>query len=282
MRGEIFVIDASPYGRVLLSHSLTYCDDRVTGRDVFCGGSFAGEEAVAIALRQGVKAVIAHDGGVGKGRAGIAGLALAERHGVPAAAVATLSARVSDAKSLYDGVLSHVNAVARQYGVAPGQAVHAAAWALLQAPPGRAIAIPPPPGGPVRVLEESPAGRIVAIWRSSLLAIPCPGDVLILGSHLSGQVARHVLALHPRGVIANDIGRAKDDSAIAGLPVLERAGIAAAVVGTLTARPGDPLSTWVDGVISAHNATAAALGVHPGMAARAAGWRLLERGQEQR
>jgi hypothetical protein len=275
MRGEIFVIDSSPYGRVLLSHSLTHCDDRVTGRDVFCGGSFAGEEAIAIVLRQGVKAVIAHDGGVGKDSAGIAGLALAERHGVPAAAVATFSARVSDAKSLYDGVLSHVNAVARGYGVLLGQAVHTAAWALLQAPPGRAIAIPPSPGDQMHILEERIAGRVVAIWRASLLTSSHPRDVLILGSHLSDLVARQVLVLHPRGVIANDIGCAKDNSAIAGLPLLEQAGIPAATVATLTARPGDALSTWFDGVISAHNAVAAEAGVRTGMAAQEAARKMM-------
>ena len=277
MKGEIVVIDTTPYGRVLVSDSLTHCDDRINARDVFCGGSFAGEEAVAIALRQGVKAVIAHDGGIGKDQAGIGGLALAQRHGVPAAAVATMSARVSDARSLYDGVLSYVNDAARGHGIAPGQAVHTAAWALLKATPGRPIPVPPAAGDELRVLVPGSDGNIVAIWRSSLVTGQHPRDVFCLGSHLSDLVGRQVSAILPRGVIANDVGRAKDDSGIAGLPLLNGVGIPAATVGTLSARPGDALSTYHDGVISACNALAGAAGVRVGMAAKEAAQKLLER-----
>lgn len=277
MRGEIFVIDTSPYGRVLLSHSLTFCDDRVNARDVFCGGSFAGEEAVAIALRQGVKAVIAHDGGVGKDGAGISGLALAQQHGVPAAAVETMSARVSDAKSLYDGVLSHVNDTARAHGITPGMGVHTAAWTLLHAPPGRPIPVPPAAGDELRVLVPGSAGNIVAIWRASLVQGQHPRDVFVLGSHLSDLVFSQVSAFMPRAVIANDVGRAKDDSGIAGLLLLNGVGVGAATVGTMTARPGDALSTYHEGIISAHNAIAGAAGVRVGMPAQEAAQRMVER-----
>jgi hypothetical protein len=282
MRGEILVIDTSPYGRVLVSESLTYCDDRVNARDVYCGGSFAGAEAVAITLRQGVKAVIAHDGGIGKDNAGISGLALAQQHGVPAAAVATMSARVSDGKSLYDGVLSHVNDAARQFGIAPGQAVHTAAWTLLQCPPGRPIAVPPSPQDELRVVVQGAGGNIVAIWRSSLVKGQHPHDVFMLGSHMSELVFRQVSAFMPRGVIANDVGRAKDDSGIAGLPLLATVGVAAAAVGTMTARAGDALSTYHDGIVSVVNTIAASAGVRVGMPAKEAAQTMLEREPERK
>jgi hypothetical protein len=228
-----------------------------------------------------VKAVIAHDGGGGKDQAGISGLALAQHYGVPAAAVATMSARVSDAKSLYDGVLSFVNDAARAHGVSPGQAVHTAAWTLLQTPPGRPHPVPPSPEDELRVLVRGTQGSIVAIWRSSLVRGQHPRDVFLLGSHMSALVFRQVSAFMPRGVIANDVGRAKDDSGIAGLPLLAGVGVAAATVGCMSARAGDALSTWNDGVISAANTVAEAAGVRAGMPAKEAAQAMLERVPER-
>ena len=55
---------------------------------------------------------------------------------------------------------------------------------------------------------------------------------------------------------------------IAGLPMLQDAGIPAAAVGAMSARIGDGLSTYHDGVISALNALAHTRGVREGMRAR--------------
>jgi hypothetical protein len=58
-----------------------------------------------------------------------------------------------------------------------------------------------------------------------------------------------------------------DDSGIEGLGLLEQHGIAAAAVSTDSARIGDALSTFNDGVISAANAIAQRKGVREGMKA---------------
>jgi hypothetical protein len=58
-----------------------------------------------------------------------------------------------------------------------------------------------------------------------------------------------------------------DDSGIEGLGALEQHGIAAAAVSTDSARIGDALSTFNDGVISAANAIAQRKGVREGMKA---------------
>ena len=58
-----------------------------------------------------------------------------------------------------------------------------------------------------------------------------------------------------------------DDSGIEGLGVLEEHGIAAAAVSTNSARIGDALSTFNDGVISVTNAIAQLKGVREGMKA---------------
>jgi hypothetical protein len=60
------------------------------------------------------------------------------------------------------------------------------------------------------------------------------------------------------------------DSGIEGLAVLDGHGMAAAAVSTESARIGDALSTYNDGVISAVNSVAEAKGVRVGMRAAAA------------
>jgi len=275
VKGEVFVVDQGAYGRVLIADSLTYCDDRANARDVFVGASFAGASPVAVALRAGVKAVIAHACGVGKDDAGIAGLELAQRFGVPAAAVETMSARVSDARSLYDGIIGHANAAALRYGVKPGMATHTAAWALLAAPPGRPAEITGLPGDEVRELYRGGQGGIYGAWSLSLVEGKRPGDVFCAGSHSGAVMCRYALQAGPKAVIANDGGRAKDDSAIAGLPMLDRVAMPAAAVAAASARIGDPRSTYEEGVLSAVNAAAAAAGLRVGMSARAAAHLLL-------
>jgi hypothetical protein len=73
------------------------------------------------------------------------------------------------------------------------------------------------------------------------------------------------LRIQPRALICNDAGRGLDDSGIAGLALLDDASVPGATVGTESARIGDPLSTYYDGVISYENIHAHACGVRVGM-----------------
>jgi hypothetical protein len=84
-----------------------------------------------------------------------------------------------------------------------------------------------------------------------------------------------LLARPPRAVVFNDGGRAKDDSGVEALAVLERRRVAAATVDARSAAIGDPVSTYEDGVVSAVNAIARRAGVRVGQPARAAARRLL-------
>ena len=64
-----------------------------------------------------MRGLLAHDAGVGRDGAGVSGLALAERLGVPAATVAAHSARIGDGESVYaDGLVSHANRLAVSCG----------------------------------------------------------------------------------------------------------------------------------------------------------------------
>lgn len=277
--GALWTAHEDVRGRVVVTDSLTFCDARVGPRDVVVTGSFAGTLAFGLALERGVRGLVAHAAGVGRDRAGIAGLALAEGLGIPAAAVDTMSARLGEGWSVYaEGVVACANAPAAALGVHPGVTAREAAQRLLGAPEGR----PWPGAGPVdreaRVLLETPRGRVVAVGSVSFAGPHHRGDVLCAGSHGGRVNARPVLEVRPRGVLFNDGGLARDRSGVSGLPLLDAAGIPAAAVGTLSARIGDPVSTFETGVISVANAVAVRYGVRPGQEAREAARLLLERG----
>ena len=100
-------IDHDPRGRIVVLDSITRCAGNVGARDVIVVGSFGGAPSLGFALEIGVRGLLAHDAGVGRDGAGVSGLALAERLGVPAATVAAHSARIGDGDSVYaDGLVS--------------------------------------------------------------------------------------------------------------------------------------------------------------------------------
>jgi len=236
-------------------------------------GSFAGALSLGFALEVGVRGLIAHDAGVGRDGAGVSGLPLADRLGVPAAAVAARSARIGDGESIYgDGVVSHVNALAAALGVVPGQKAADAAHAMLAAPPG-AASPEPIVDRSQRVVLDTPDGRIVLV-DSMLFASPANhNDVMCCGSHGGRVNMARALEIRPRGALFSDGGGAREGSGVNGLPLLDAAEVAAATVDAMRARIGDPASTWADGVISAVNDTArrarVVVGQPAGAAARA-------------
>lgn len=264
----------TPDGRVIVTDSLTYCDARVSGRDVIVGGSFAGAAAFALAYEHGVRALIAHAAGVGKDRAGISGLADAERRGLPAAAVETMSARIGDGDSVWaEGVVAYANAPARALGVTIGMPAATAAPRLLAAPVGTAV--PGATDRSQRVALETSAGRVMLMMSASFVTRDNASDVICAGSHGGRVNARPVVACAPRAVIVHDGGMARDGSGISGLAMLDDAGIGAMAVACASARIGDPESTWATGALSAVNRTAARAGVVVGMTVQEAARRLL-------
>ena len=90
------------------------------------------------------------------------------------------------------------------------------------------------------------------------------GAVVVTGSHGGLSAARYAAAYRPALVVFNDAGVGKDEAGVAGLALLERAGVAAVAVGAASARIGEAADTWTSGVISRVNAPAAALGFRAG------------------
>ncbi len=266
-------------GRILTADSMTYFDERVGASDVIVAGSYAARVTFGWALRLGVKAAIAHAAGVGKDDAGISGLALAAEHGMPAAACDTMSARLADGASVYDGIIGHANGPARALGVATGQPVAEAARRMLDASSGKKTVIEEMVDNQIYTLEETPKGNIRASWGIPVLRSirePRPRDVFVQASHCGLTLSAHVIPLRLKGVIANDAGRGMDDSGIASFPLLAAEGIAAAAVDAMSARIGDVMSIWNDGIVSAANDVARARGVRPGMTTKEAARRMLE------
>ena len=110
-------------GRVVLMDSITKVTPDDNGSIVVCashGGASSGEFALEVPL----KLVVFNDAGVGKDDAGIAALEMLQDRGVAGATVAHTSGRIGDSLDMWEnGVLSHVNAKARELGLADGARV---------------------------------------------------------------------------------------------------------------------------------------------------------------
>jgi uncharacterized protein YunC (DUF1805 family) len=269
--------DGGPRGRIFVGNSLTSYDEGEFVGDVLLGASFAGAPTGAIPLRRGAKGWIAHEAGPGKDEAGVAGLPLSDRFGVPAAAIATMEARLSGGRSLLTGRVSRANDSAQAIGVRPGMRGEEAARVMLNS---EIVGVPRDLSGLVNeetiIVTDDPRGRIYACWSFSRVQNATSSDVFCVASHGAKLMALYALRIRPKGLICNDAGKGLDDTGIEGLPMLDPHGIAAATVSTDSARIGDPLSTYQDGLLSALNDTAKSLGLRVGMPAREAAQRMLQ------
>ncbi len=103
------------------------------------------------------------------------------------------------------------------------------------------------------------------------------GQVVVTGSHGGVSAAHYALRYRPLLVVFNDAGIGKDEAGVAGLGILEEAGLAAVAVAHTSARIGEARDTWESGVISRANAPARALGLEPGLSVQEAVGRLAQR-----
>ena len=270
-RGKLLVVHEDASGRIVAFDSSSYLDPHPTGpTDVIVVGSYCGTRILAPMFTRGVKAVIATDAGIGKDDAGISGLKHGEQIGVPVATIAAMSAETSNGRSTLLGEISRANAQARALGVAPGMVAYEAAARLAEASSGKPI--PTPLGAeeaPV-VVEETARGRIWATPGTTAIKDQIPNDVICSGANSSRVFSDGVLRMAAKGAIANDAGIAKNNTAVEGVKLLGERGIPAAAAATMSARLGEGLSTWNDGIISVVNPVAAARGVKVGMSAKEA------------
>ena len=129
------------------------------------------------------------------------------------------------------------------------------------------------------VVHTSPAGRgRVCAMDSAYHVDPANRgrDVCVNSSYCGVLPARFIAEAAPRGAIGMDCGIGPEGSAIAGLWYLEALGIPAAVADVMSARLGDGVHLYRNGVISFCNQPAADCGVRPGMAVAEAAGLMLE------
>lgn len=275
------VVLEAPRGRVVTLDSARYVDSRNRDRDVVVAASYLGILPARLMAPHHPRAVVGHDASIGKDGAGIQGLGYLEALGIPAAAADGASAELGNGRDLYEhGVVSRCNILAERCGVERGMAIRAAASLMLDRDPGSVE-----PGTRVRreVVEEGPGGRRVVVTDSIVFALPedTGRNVLVTAGHTGRSGARFLLEVSPWGFICSDGGRARNDSGIAGLAIVDGTGLAGASVDAATAVIGDGFSSYYDGVISACNHSAQRRGVVVGQTAREAAHHLLVGGSEQ-
>jgi hypothetical protein len=253
---------------IIVRDSVTLLDDQATGA-VVVSGSHGGIVAAQFAAAAGVDGVLFNDAGVGKERAGIAGLQFVEQYGIAAAAVDHRSARIGDGEDCRTcGVISFANRWALEAGVQIGSTAAQAAdlMALWRNGPSKNKARPPSPAErPPSVLQDK-WPFVLAVDSVSQVNWTMAGSLILGGSH-GGIVNGRAIKAPVRAAFFNDAGGGKDGAGVSRLPALDVCGIPAATVSAMSARIGDGRDTYANGTISHANASARALGLHPNQSA---------------
>ena len=252
---------------VLIADSITRVAGDAGGA-VVVNGSHGGIYAAYVAAKLRVAAAVFNDAGVGRDRAGIAGLDYLGELGIPAAAVGHDTARIGDGSDMMmRGMITHANTAAVALGCDPGMTCREAAAALQQASPsGREP--PPELEAAFLLIAEPPA--VWALDSASLVGAEQVGAIVVTGSHggLLGGKPETALKADALAALFNDAGIGIDEAGVTRLPALDSRGIAAGTVAAASARIGDARSTYEDGILTRVNHRAAALGISAGMTAR--------------
>jgi hypothetical protein len=260
---------ASP-APIVIADSITRVGEAEATGAVVVNASHGGIYAAYLAAKLGAAAAIFNDAGVGRERAGIAGLDYLQQLGIAAATVGHATARIGDgADMIARGVITHANELAEALGSRPGMPCREAAAALQAAEPTRHA---PPPALEAAFLLIPEPPLVWALDSASLVAPEHHDAIVITGSHggLLGGKPETALKYDVRAAFYNDAGIGIDAAGVSRLPALDDRGIAAATVSAASARIGDARSTYEDGILSRTNTRAAAFGLAPGMPAREA------------
>lgn len=249
-------------------------DVRIGTSPVVVCGSHGGLAAAHYAISAGVSAAIFNDAGVGKNRAGIAGLADLNTALIPAAAVDFRTARIGDGQdTLASGTISFANELAQAVGVRVGITAREAAAQLASRSASKPQSFD---RAELHVARRAPAivsrigsARLVLLDSASQLSADHARDVVVTGSHggrVNGQELRHPAF----AAFFNDAGVGKGRAGISRLEGLDRLGIASATADYRSAEIGNSEDTYLYGSISYVNRHATALGVRAGTSVRRA------------
>jgi hypothetical protein len=266
--GDQTVVFEGEHGNIVCCDSAYDADERNRARDVVVNSSYSGVLPARFVSEHRPRGAIGMDCQVGPEGAAIAGLWYFEGAGIPAAAADVMTAHLGDGVHLYEhGVVSHVNSLALSAGVSPGMSVKDAAHVLLDEKPQEVTNR--------TVMDTLDGGRQIICTDSIAFGLPeDSNNVLLTAGHTGRSAAPYLRKVRPFGFICSDGGMGADESGVAGIYMVEADGLRGATVDARSARMGDGLSTWRDGVISAVNAGARARGVQVGMRAQEAAYLL--------
>jgi hypothetical protein len=252
---------------IIVTDSITRVGPEAAGA-VVVNASHGGIYAAYLAAKLGAAAAIFNDAGVGRDRAGIAGLDYLQDFGVAAATVGHDTARIGDgADMMASGIVTYANAGAAALGVDQGQSCRDAAAALQRAALLRRA---PPEALEAAFLLIAEAPQVWALDSASLVLPEHKDSIVVTGSHggLLGGRPETALKYDVLGALYNDAGIGKDTAGTSRLLALDARGIAAATVSAASARIGDARSSYEDGIVSRVNARAAGFGLREGISAR--------------
>jgi hypothetical protein len=268
---RVVVLDSATH-----SHRHAASSAHTPGTEVIVNASYAGVYCARLIQETEPLGVIGIDCGIGKDGAGIAGLWFFEALNVPAAAAAVQDVELGNGRDLWiSGSISRVNGIAQTLGVTAGMSVAEAARLIISSQSPH-LAVDPYNR---QVRYTGPHGRSVVATNSIADALPEDRDrnVLCTAGHTGRSVVDYIIGFRPYGFICSDGGVGKNASGLSALDPAADAGIAGAAVSATSARMGDGVSTYEDGVISAVNRLAADAGVVVGMPARDAARLLVDR-----
>ena len=266
--------------RPCIVDSITAVPADARGHAVVCA-SHGGRYAAYCAKNAGVSAVVFNDAGIGRERAGVAGLEWLAQWLIPAAAVSCVSARIGDGHDTFErGVVSTVNDPALALGVRPGMRASEVAERFCAAeargnPGSDAGSFTAEARSAVEGFGDVP---VLSLDSASLVTASDRDAIVITASHggLVGGDPHYAIKADVFAAFFNDATIGIDNAGIGRLAPLDARGIAAVTVSAWSARIGDGRSTLDDGFISAANARAQSLGAEVGLAARAWVERLAE------
>lgn len=257
-----------------------HVDSSNRDRDVVVNSSYCGLLPARFLAEHRPRGVVSIDCGVGPQGAAIAGLWYLEALNVPAVTADVMTVHLGDGVDLYErGLVSFCNRPAADCGVRQGMSTREAAHLMLEQDPKA------PSAAEVTnrtVSETGPDGRQVICVDSIAFGLPEDERNVLVAAGVTGRSSLpYMRRVRPFGFICSDGGMGLDRSGIAALAIVEKEGLAGASVDARTARMGDGLSTYNDGIISAANSLALAAGVAPGMPAATAASLLLWRGDKR-
>ncbi|MGC0366285.1 hypothetical protein ABH922_004269 [Rhodococcus sp. 27YEA15] len=118
--------------RVWVMDSIAFASAAQAG-DVIVTGSHGGTSAGEYAAGFGVRVVVCNDAGIGKNKAGVAGLAAIDAQSIAGIAVGHDSSRIGDGADVWEsGIVTYVNKTAGIAGVRVGEPVSQEIMTLIE------------------------------------------------------------------------------------------------------------------------------------------------------